>query len=410
MHRGHPPLGLSCPSCGSALEPVGQGTDDQQRLQCPGCGGTFTARRRKLPVSQGVESMSQPPAGGPGLALRMLVLRLVPLVYRLGLVIGTTILFIVGGFVPVIRAWLDNRVESLPDIASALGGTTLSAEHRNPDNDLGPLLRRADAPELFDLVAEVARFLGVRPPEEIRLAFLPCCGVVAWRRSRALLLGLPLLDVLTVGELRAVVAHELSHLAKGDATWSAQAKRFVERLGQALEEPGGNSWGPLRAWARVCLALASSCSGPIALGQEIRADRTAAALAGGAVAASSLVKVALVQPLFRELLDTKGGALANSGNLYRTFRQFWNLIPEPLLASMRMRLLVTEIQVGDSPHPPLPDRVARAQAVPDRPEDAQASRSAFTLLGDPEWLEQMLHDRLFRLNAIEPSVFHRAGS
>jgi hypothetical protein len=32
------------------------------------------------------------------------------------------------------------------------------------------------------------------------------------------------------------------------------------------------------------------------------------------------------------------------------------------------------------------------------------------MVGDPEWLEQMLHDRLFGVAGIEPSVFHKAGS
>ena len=65
---------------------------------------------------------------------------------------------------------------------------------------------------------EVAQKLGVKPPGQVRLTYLPCCGVVAWGRSRALILGLPLLRVLTVAELRAVLAHELAHLAAGDAT------------------------------------------------------------------------------------------------------------------------------------------------------------------------------------------------
>ena len=41
---------------------------------------------------------------------------------------------------------------------------------------------------------------------------------------------------------------------------------------------------------------------PVARGQEARADRCAAAIAGGSAASSALVKVAVVQPLFREVL------------------------------------------------------------------------------------------------------------
>src|SRR5262249_52855078 len=153
------------------------------------------------------------------------------------------------------------------------------------------------------------RRLGVKPPGQIRLTYLPCCGVVAWERSRALILGLPLLRVLTLAELRAVLAHELAHLARGDATRAARSARFVEGLGRALERCGPSARGPLGTWARLCHRLSSRLIGPIARGQEARADRSAAVIAGGTAAASALVKVAMVQPLFREVLEIYDPAL-----------------------------------------------------------------------------------------------------
>ncbi|MFO0960581.1 MAG: hypothetical protein U0800_24625 [Isosphaeraceae bacterium] len=66
---------------------------------------------------------------------------------------------------------------------------------------------------------------------------------------------------------------------------------------------------------------------------------------------------------------------------------------------------------------PLLDRVRRAQQVPERPLNEQDSpvptphkTPASALLGDPEAVEQELHDRLFRTQAVARSVFHRAGS
>src|SRR6185312_11325285 len=130
-------------------------------------------------------------------------------------------------------------------------------ETRDPDADLGPVLARSDAPMLFSAVDDVARRLGVKPPGQVRLTYLPCCGVVAWEQSRALILGLPLLRVLTLAELRAILAHELAHLARGDATRAAHSVRFVEGLRQAIERAGGRERGPLGAWARVCCRAAS---------------------------------------------------------------------------------------------------------------------------------------------------------
>ena len=83
---------------------------------------------------------------------------------------------------------------------------------------------------------------------------------------------------------------------------------------------------------------------------------------------------------------------------------------DALRTAMRHRLLTTETAPADGPHPALLDRLALVHAYPDRPESAAGAEPAVRLLGDLEALEQMLHNRLFGLTAVEPSTFHRAGS
>jgi hypothetical protein len=404
MRRGRPPLGLSCPGCGSGLEPLGEGPAEVHRLRCRDCGGTFRARRRSSP-SRVRES---PPVGGLTLAVRGAALRVLPWVYHAGVGLGTAALLACGGFVPALRGWLADEIGGIGDLVGLVGGSWVASETRDPDSDFGPALRRPDAPGLFEEVAEVARGLGVRPPEEIRLAFLPCCGVVAWRRSRALLLGLPLLNILSLAELRAVLGHELAHLARGDDARSAGSLRLVQGIGRSLDGP--SSRGPLRVWARLCRNAAIALVGPIARGQEARADRCSATIAGGGVAASALVKVALVQPLFREVLRHHEPGGPAGSNLYATFRSFWGRLPAPLLEAMRLRLQSDDTPDGDSPHPPLPDRLATIRSYPDCPDGPDDRVPASALLGDLEWLEQMLHDRLYGASTIEPSVFHKAGT
>ena len=404
MSPGRPPIGLSCPGCGGHLEPLGAVGGEVHRMSCPGCGGTYRARPRSNVARRAIVPK---PVGGLMLVLRGWALRLLPSAYSVGLWAGASAMIAAGGFVLVIRRWMGDSVGGLGGIVSSMGGVRISPKTRDPDADFGPILRRIEAPSLFDEVEDVARRLGVRPPEEVRMAFLPCCGVVAWRRSRALLLGLPLLHTLSVAELRAILAHELAHLARGDATWAAGSLRFVEELNRSLDAPDRPAWGPLRAWALVCRRLAVALVGPIARGQEARADRSSASIAGSGAAASALIKVALVQPLFREVLDHHDPD--RSTNLYASFRAFWDRLPAPLVESMRLGLL-TRVEAGDSPHPPLPDRVAMIQGYPDRPDPSVDNQSATSLLGDPEWLEQLLHDRLFGLPIIEPTVFHRSGS
>jgi Zn-dependent protease with chaperone function len=338
------------------------------------------------------------------------MLRLIERLYWAGTFTGTLVMLAFGGIVPVVRAWLRNEVEDWSGVVATLGGLWVRVETLDPDSDLGPVLARVDAPQLFATIEVVGRRLGVKPPGQVRLTYLPCCGVVAWGGSRALIIGLPLFRVLTQGELRAIVAHELAHLARGDATRAARSARFVEAMELAYEREGARLHGPLGAWARYCLRECSHLIEPVARSQEARADRMSAAIAGGTAAASALVKVAVVQPLFRELLQAYDPSESGALNLYAFFRTFWFRLPAETHSAMRLSVLTRRYDHADPAHPPLPDRIAALQAYPDPASLNGDSQPATTFLGDPEIFEQMLHNRLYALQAIEPSVFHKAGT
>jgi Zn-dependent protease with chaperone function len=398
-----------CPACGDALEPLGNGTPEGYRLVCRRCGETFRARLRKESArEQRPRNGETPPVGSLGLALRGVGLWWIERLYRAGTVGGAATILTLGGFVPIVRGWLRDEVATWADIVEKLGGVWVQTETTDPDADLGPAIVYGDAPALFTAIGEVARRLGARPPQQVRLAYLPCCGVVAWKRSSALLIGLPLLHVLTMAELRAVLAHELAHLARGDATRSARSARFVHALGQSLDRAPAVAASPLRFWAELCRYRADALLEPIARGQEARADRCAASIAGGDAAAAALVKVALVQPLFREVLGHYDPTDPELPNLYAFFRDFWLRLPDSLQTEMRLQLLAAPKAEADGVHPPLPDRLTAVQAYPHR--SAAENASAKTALSDLEALEQMLHNRLFSTPGIEPSVFHRAGT
>jgi hypothetical protein len=122
----------------------------------------------------------------------------------------------------------------------------------------------------------------------------------------------------------------------------------------------------------------------------------------------------MVQPLFREVLGHYDPTDPDAPNLYAFFRTFWYRLPAEVHTAMRLRILAGDDAPADPAHPPLPDRLVRLQAYPD-PAAATADAGAdvtpaTALLGDLEGFEQMLHNRLFGLPPLEPSVFHRAGS
>ncbi len=418
---------LRCPSCGGSLRPL-ETAAPEGRWVCEACGGRYRLRRREgrsgeiTAATSGEHAtaleprmpraVEPPTVSGLGLLVRGLALVGLRGAYHVGTTVGAATLLALGGFIPVIGRWLRDELDDWPGVLETLGGVRLVSETGNPDTDLGPVLARADAPVLFTEIGEVARRLGAKPPGQVRLTYLPCCGVVAWGhgRKRALLLGMPLLHVLNQAELRAVLAHELAHLARGDATVSLRSARFVEGLSQALDQAERPSISPLRLWAKLCRRLGEGWLAPIARGQEARADRASAAIAGGDVAASALVKVALVQPLFREVLEHYDPAEPDLPNLYAFFRAFWSRVPDTLHTSIRHRLLAAPSTPIDAAHPALLDRLAVVQSYANRALSDFDQERASTLLGDVEAMEQLLHDRLFATGRVEPSVFHRAGS
>lgn len=395
-----------CIGCARALglEPAAE-TVEHDDLRCRRCGAPLS--------SATIQALARPydeqsPVGHLGLVWRGWILRLIERLYWIGTFGGAIAMLVIGGFVPVLRGWLSNRVASWSDVVATLGGVWLRVESIDPDSDLGPVLARVDAPLLFETIDSVGRRLGVKPPGQVRLTYLPCCGVVAWRRSRALIIGLPLFRVLSQRELRAVVAHELAHLARGDATRAARSARFVEALEQAVAR-APHARGPLGFWARFLLGEASRLIEPVARGQEARADRSSAVIAGGPTAASALVKVALVQPLFKEVLETYDPSFEHH-NLYAFFRLFWYRLPPELHSAMRLALLTARDAPPEPAHPPLPMRIAALQSYPDPASSNGDAQSAGTFLGDLEIFEQMLHNRLFStVDVAEPSVFHRNG-
>lgn len=411
MGQRQPPQGLLCPGCGKSLEPLGETNADAPRLRCPECGDTFRAHRRAS--SHDVphhHAGDPPPVGSLSLVWREGALQSVTLAFHVGTAVGSIVLFVLGGFIPVIKRWLYDEINGWAGLIEALGGVWVVTETGDPDADIGPMLARVDAPLLFSAVDDVARKLGVKPPGQIRLTYLPCCGVVAWERSRALILGLPLLRVLTLPELRAILAHELAHLARGDATRAANLARFVDGLGRAIERSGDHVRGPLGWWAKVCYGLAVRLLAPIARGQEARADRSAAAIAGGTAAAAALVKVAVVQPLFREILDHYDPTVPDAPNLYAFFRAFWYRLSPDFHSAMRLKVLTNGVGHDDPAHPPLPYRLSLLQSYPDPAGLNGDTTPATTFLGDLESLEQMLHNRLFAIPPVEPTIFHKAGT
>ena len=236
--------GLLCPGCATDLKTCA-GKPAAGTARCPRCGSlvqTMHAARGE-PVEgrdvSGAAPRSPPLGAATGLAQLGVAIDRAPL---LGCHVHRQ-----RGLAGLRRAdprcaWVvAQRIDDWSGVVAILGGVWFQVETQNPDSDLGPVLARVDAPQLFATIDSVGRRLGVKPPSQVRLTYLPCCGVVAWGRSRALIIGLPLFRVLTQGELRAIVAHELAHLARGTRPSRPGRPGSSRRWGRPWSTTGRNS-------------------------------------------------------------------------------------------------------------------------------------------------------------------------
>jgi Zn-dependent protease with chaperone function len=163
----------------------------------------------------------------------------------------------------------------------------------------GLIVARHDAPELWGLVHSLAIEVGTRTPDEIRLVpevnaavseDARLLGLIGGRRR--LYLGMPLLQALSVDQLRSVIAHELGHYSGNHTRLGAVAYRGRLAIGHTIGRIG--PWNPVgwtfRGYARLYLLVDNAASRR----QELDADRASVRVAGPEVAISALRELPII--------------------------------------------------------------------------------------------------------------------
>ena len=237
----------------------------------------------------------------------------------------------------------------------------------------GQPITRADTPALFALLDRL--HAAIRGPHvhrvlvtaefEAAMAQWPRLGWLGWHEN-TLVLGLPLLCALTPGELEAVLAHELGHLAGRHgrlAGWIGRMARTWERVTTKLEERRYFAAGVFTRflrwygpWFEVYVAVLRRM-------QERVADAAAVSVAGPrgmaeALMNSHLREMLLVRRLWPAVHD---GARASAEPRVAPFRGFIDGLRVALpteLASAWLDEVLAERTELDAAHPALPERLA----------------------------------------------------
>jgi Zn-dependent protease with chaperone function len=262
----------------------------------------------------------------------------------------------------------------------------------------GPLLAAKEHPKLFETLADIAGATKQHMPLEVYLiaevnAWVMDRGGIMGRGSRRVMgLGLPLLQVLSVCQLRAVLAHEFGHFHGGDTKlgpWVYKTRAAIGRTLQGLTAYDSFLQKPFLWYGQAFLRITHAVSRR----QEFTADALAASIVGS-------------RPLIEGLKQSHGAALAFHAYwanevapvlsrgfhppLAEGFRRYLgsSWITEAVSTSLDRELAEAETNPYDS-HPPLRERIAALQSLPCR-EMPGAELPALSLLGDIEGLETHL--------------------
>jgi Zn-dependent protease with chaperone function len=292
---------------------------------------------------------------------------------------------------------------------------------REPFHDPGPRLSPEEFPDLFAEIREIAGMAGQRMPEEIYLlpdmnAFVAeRGGFLGFGRTRILGVGLPLLQALSVEELRAVLAHEFGHFHGGDTAvgpWIHKIRAAMARTIQGLQEQSAILRKPFEWYGILFLRTTLAVSRM----QEFAADRLAARIAGLAPTLSGLKKIHALAPVSEAYWSREVGPAVRKGfrpALAEGFRAYLQS-PHTAVAIPAILDAVLKEEKTDpyDSHPCLRDRLQAlgGEASGETP-GPETQRPAMDLVKGIERLEPGLFGFLLGINPgrLDPIAWEESG-
>ena len=266
----------------------------------------------------------------------------------------------------------------------------------------GVLVGAEDQPRLVALIEEESRALSMDPPHEVYASFEPNASVTeAGRGRRVMIVGLPLLQLVTERGLRGIVAHELGHYAGGDTRLGPWIYRTRETIGRTLDKLTDEEEGLTQALIRKPFEWYATAfmhiTAAISRRQEFAADRFAAHRAGRDVHVEALRRLHAFAPAFDAYWGDEVVPALEARRRPPVAAGFAAFIrAEPIARAARdwveRELRERKTERYDS-HPALAHRIRALEDQP--PGEPDDSPPAAELLSDPGALEQRIFAMLF---------------
>lgn len=315
-----------------------------------------------------------------------------------GIVTGIGALLLWGVRTGHVRA---NQIGLLLAAVAILRGVFFLDRGRHEAPPVAIELRPAEEPRLWAEVCALAEAVRAPRPDTVYLvhdinAFVyQDSRLLGLRPGRMVLgIGVGLLAILRVDELRAVLGHELGHLGGGDTRYGPVVYRVKESIQRTVAQLGGGLLAkPFVGYFQLFMRLTMSVSRR----QEVAADVNAVRLGGRDAAADALERVVVASGVFEFLVQEYAAPLWQARcwpvDLYGGLRR---LLAEPAraeqLQALRAALLAAPGDRWDS-HPPLGERLGFIASLRGGPVTTD-QRAARALLNDPVATEQRMAEQL----------------
>ncbi len=279
----------------------------------------------------------------------------------------------------------------------------------------GQPLDLAGHPRFEAALRQAAERVGTRPVDRVFLtpgtdaAVFERGGMVqqaAGRSERCLILGVGLLDGMTQGQLKAVLAHEYGHFVNRDTAGGGLAlavRRAVWQMAESLASGGAARWyNPAWLFVTGFHKLFLRVSQGASRLQEILADRWAALAYGGAEFAAGLRHVVTRDVRFERHAEA---SLKEVIDAQRPLRNLYAYTPAQAVDEAEVALVTGRILDAEpsayASHPRPADRIAWVGDVTStHPSDPETVAPAWELFTDRDTLERQLTDQV-RSNVAE---------
>jgi Zn-dependent protease with chaperone function len=314
-----------------------------------------------------------------------------------------------------------------------MGGTVLWSllPRKIPFETDGVLIDLARETRLHGEVEALAKALNEKVPDEVYLVPVANAAVLERGKERIMLLGLPLLQILTVSQFRAILAHEFGHYYAGDTRMGPWVFRARMNMAEVLTRLGRDSvvlsflsrlavvailrWAVLSGlslWWKLFNRLTQHVSRK----QEYRCDELACYLAGSESLEKGLCSVSMAAATFASYWNQIVMPVVASGYRPQLADGYGRFLHAPEIAkaasAVLEKQLVTNAANPMDSHPPLKARIEKARTlwIAIAPED---NRPAVTLFEDLPWLELQLLTKLMpalKPSGLKPMLWDTAGS